>query len=100
MLGEEAVDELHLAHMPVDAEPHRLRAAQAHVQHHIPVAGRRRSVVGRVEPILYPDHQCVGVLADGTQAGGDVRSRVEDDALTAQVHEPRGVLRRSGAACS
>ena len=51
--------------------------------------GRR----GAPPPVLDADEAGLRVVADGREAGGDAADRVEVDAVPAEVHQPRYVLR-------
>jgi hypothetical protein len=44
-------------------------------------------------PVLDADEEGLRVVADGREAGGDAADRVEVDAVPAEVHQPRDVLR-------
>eukprot|EP00291_Cryptomonas_curvata_P024387 CAMPEP_0172173606 /NCGR_PEP_ID=MMETSP1050-20130122/13158_1 /TAXON_ID=233186 /ORGANISM="Cryptomonas curvata, Strain CCAP979/52" /LENGTH=219 /DNA_ID=CAMNT_0012845401 /DNA_START=220 /DNA_END=875 /DNA_ORIENTATION=+ len=91
-LSEGDEDQLQLAHVrlhPHLAGPWR---DEAQVQRDAAVPGRLLSAVGRVEPVLDSDELRLRVVADGLQAVGQARGRIEGDALAADVDQEGRVL--------
>ena len=88
-----AEDKLDLTHVRVQAQTPGLRAHQAQVQAHVAVASRLRRVVVTIQPVLDPDDSDLGVRCYALKAGCHAGYVLKDDALTAQVHQARVVLR-------
>ena len=98
-----AQQQLDLAHVRLHPQRGRVGGHDPQIQAHIPVPRRRRRVVVRVQAVLDSEDKHVRVLGDEAEAGDEVVERVEDDALSAHIHEPGHVLREGvgglGAHC-
>ena len=63
------------------------------VQTHVAVACCVGWIVGGVEAVLDPEEAHGGVGGDGAEAGGNLPDGLENEALSAEVHQARHVLR-------
>ena len=65
---------------------------QAKQHRNVAVASGVPRVVARVQPVLYTHNCNVWICSQALDAGGQIRYVVEDNRLSAQIHEVRSIL--------
>jgi hypothetical protein len=90
-LGEGQQQQLDLAHVPRRAQLARLRRLEVEIHQHVAVLSRRLGIVLRVESVLDPPHDHLGIVANSAQTTDKVLPSLKDDELPENVHQ-QGII--------